>query len=336
LITPPNHRARLRILTWNLHASYLYYLAQGGHEFYVPVMPDRSESYAGLNPSDAWPANVHEVSAGQVRYQEFDVVIFQSRRNYLEDQFEILSERQRQLPRIYLEHEPPREHPTDTRHLVDDPNTLLVHVTPFNALMWDSGRTPTRVIDHGVVVPEGLKYSGELPRGLVIVNNLSKGARRLGLDLFERARSQVPLDLVGINSEQLGGLGSLGHTELLELEAKYRFIFSPIRYTSLGLSICEAMMLGIPVVGMATTEMVTAIENGVSGYLDTDLDRLIPNMNRLLQDPEEAQFLGRAARRQAQKRFSIQRFTSDWDEAFSAVRGIPAMTPARRLQESRV
>jgi glycosyltransferase involved in cell wall biosynthesis len=254
----------------------------------------------------------------------------------LEDQFEILSERQRELPRIYLEHEPPREHPTDTRHLVDDPNTLLVHVTPFNALMWDSGRTPTRVIDQGVVVPEGLKYSGELPRGLVIVNNLSKGGRRLGLDLFERARSQVPLDLVGINSEQLGGLGSLGHSELLELEAKYRFIFSPIRYTSLGLSICEAMMLGIPVVGMATTEMVTAIENGVSGYLDTDLDRLIPNMNRLLQDPEEAQFLGRAARRQAQKRFSIQRFTSDWDEALSAVRGIPAMTPARRLQESRV
>jgi ADP-heptose:LPS heptosyltransferase len=29
---------------------------------------------------------------------------------------EILTEAQRRLPRIYLEHDPPREHPTDTRH----------------------------------------------------------------------------------------------------------------------------------------------------------------------------------------------------------------------------
>ena len=234
----PVHRrfgGRLRILTWPIHGSYLYYLAQGQHEYYVPVKPDHSEGYSGLAPSHTWPANVHEVPAALVRYQEFDLVIFQSPKNYLEDQFEILSEQQRQLPRIYIEHEPPLEHPTGTRHLVDDPHTLLVHVTPFNALMWDSGRTPTRVIDHGVVVPEALKYNGELPRGLAIVNNLSQGGRRLGLDLFERARAQVSLDLVGIDSEQLGGLGSLTHRELLELEVRYRFVFSPIRYTSLEL-----------------------------------------------------------------------------------------------------
>ena len=50
----------------------------------------------------------------------------QSRRNYLEDQYDILSEQQRSLPRIYLEHDPPRENPTDTKHIVDDPEMLLV------------------------------------------------------------------------------------------------------------------------------------------------------------------------------------------------------------------
>ena len=32
--------------------------------------------------------------------------------------------------------------------------------------MWDSGRTPTTVvIDHGVIVREGVRYTGELERG---------------------------------------------------------------------------------------------------------------------------------------------------------------------------
>src|SRR5262249_205729 len=42
--------------------------------------------------------------------------------------------------------------PDNLRDAIDDPNVLLVHVTPFDALMWDNGRTPTRVIDHGVTV----------------------------------------------------------------------------------------------------------------------------------------------------------------------------------------
>jgi hypothetical protein len=120
--------------------------------------------------------------------------------NYTFDQHEILSDQQRRLPRIYLEHDPPQEHRTDTRHWVDDPNVLLVHVTPFNALMWDSGRTPTRVIDHGVFVPAGTGYRGDIGRGIVVVNHLRQRGRRLGADLFERARTSIPLDLVGMDA----------------------------------------------------------------------------------------------------------------------------------------
>jgi hypothetical protein len=75
------------------------------------------------------------------------------------DQHEILSGAQRRLPRIYLEHDPPLAHPTNTVHPVDDPDLLLVHVTHYNALMWDSGRVPTRVVEHGVRVPDGIAWS---------------------------------------------------------------------------------------------------------------------------------------------------------------------------------
>lgn len=314
-------RRKLKVLTWHVHGNYLYYLVQTPHEFYLPVKPGRPEGYGGRSGSFPWPDSVHDIPAERVREQEFDVILFQSRKNYLEDRFEILSDRQQKLPRIFLEHDPPQESPTDTRHPVDDPEMLLVHVTGFNDLMWDGGRTPTRVIHHGVMVPEGVSYSGELDKGIVVINNLKKRGRRLGKDVFERARERVALDLVGMNSAEMGGLGEFSHAELAAFEAHYRFFFNPIRYTSLGLSVVEAMMIGLPVVGLATTEMVAAIENGVSGYVSTDVSRVIDCMQALLTDPGEAKRLGEGARRTAKERYNIQRFAADWDEAFTLVAG---------------
>ncbi len=323
----------MRVLTWHVHGSYLYYLAHAPHDFYVPVKEGRPEGYGGRSGGFDWPPNLHEVPAGQVRDLQFDCVLFQSKRNYLVDQHEILSDGQRRLPRIYLEHDPPREHPTDTRHVVDDAAVLLVHVTSFNELMWDAGHTPTRVIEHGVVVPEGLAYRGDLARGLVVVNGLATRGRRLGLDVFERARREVPLDLAGMGSEALGGLGEVGHDDLPRLEIGYRFFFNPIRYTSLGLAVCEAMMLGLPIVGLATTEMSIVVENGVSGFVDTSPGRLAARMRDLLDDHALACRLGEGARRAARERFDIRRFARDWDAAIREVAGrrtagVPEALPA--------
>lgn len=130
---------KLRVFTWHVHGSYLYYLTQAKNiEFYVPVKPGKPEGYGGRSDSFAWGDNVHEVVAKDVRHLDLDAIIFQSKKNYLEDQFEILSPAQRDLAKVYIEHDPPREVPTDTKHIVDDPNILLVHVTHFNDLMWNS------------------------------------------------------------------------------------------------------------------------------------------------------------------------------------------------------
>ena len=311
----------LRILTWHVHGNYLYYLSQVPHTFYLPVKEGRPEGYGGRLPGMPWPDNLCDVPAEEVRNLDLDVILYQSQKNYLEDQYEILSEDQRRLPRVHLEHDPPREQPTDTRHVVDDPNVLLVHVTHFNDLMWDSGRTPTRVVEHGVMVPPDVRYSGELERGLVVVNGLAGRGRRLGADVVARVREEVPLDLVGMGSEKAGGLGEVPHDRLPAFEARYRFFFNPIRYTSLGLAVCEAMMIGMPIVGLATTEMVTAVENGVSGYVHTDVRYLVERMHELLADPAEARRLGEGARRQARERFRIERFVDDWLDVFRLVTG---------------
>ena len=312
----------LRVFTWQVHGSYLYYLSHIRHEIYVPVDPHRGPGYGGIGGPFPWPANVHEVPCDDVSRQQFDCVLFQSADHYLSDQHTLLSAEQRRLPRVYLEHDPPREHPTDTRHVVaDDPETVLVHVTPFNALMWDAGDADVRVIEHGVTIPSDVEYSGEIPRGIAVVNHLARRGRRLGADILDRARRDVPIDLVGMAADEAGGLFEVPHDTLPAFMSHYRFFFNPIRYTSLGLAVCEAMMVGIPIVGLATTEMVTAIENGESGYVHTDPAVLIDHMRRLLHDPAEARALGQGARRTALERFGIDRFADDWNRLLEKVCG---------------
>lgn len=314
------NKEKLKVLTWHIHGSYLYYLTQTDCIFYLPYKEGSSEEgYGGRTRGFPWRDNVINVNAEEVKDIQFDCILFQSKKNYLHDQFEILSEEQRALPKIYLEHDPPREIPTDTKHVVDDPEMLLVHVTYFNELMWNNNRTPTKVIEHGVMVDENVSYSGEIKKGIVVINGIVKRGRRLGLDVFEKVRKQIPLDIVGMGSEEVGGLGEMNIRELPAFIAQYRFFFNPIRYTSLGLSVCEAMMTGIPVIGLATTEMPVTIKNNYSGFVDTNVNVLINKMDMLLEDRAKAKELGEGAKATALEKFNIKRFTEDWLQTFTTV-----------------
>ena len=315
---------RLRILTWHVHGNYLYYLSQVPHDFYLVTRPPDATGhvppgYAGKVGALPWGDNVHEVPFDAVADHSFDAVLYQHRAHWEHDRLAVLSPAQRALPTVYLEHDPPQEHPTNTQHWVQDPNVLLVHVTPFNALMWDSGITPTRVIEHGVHLPVPARYSGELARGIVVVNHLRKRGRRLGADVFDTLRQQVPLDLVGMGAQDAGGIGEVGNLDLPAFCARYRFFFNPIRYTSLGLAVVEAMTIGMPIVGLATTEMSTVIHSGHNGYVDTRPDALADAMHTLLHDSALARRWGDAARETAHARFGIERFVADWLEAFDTV-----------------
>lgn len=319
---------RPKIFTWHIHGTYLYYLAQGNYDLYIPTKEDKPEGYYGKGETFPFGDNVYEVPAAEVKNLELDCILFQSKNNYQSDQYEILSPEQRELPKIYLEHDPPQEVPTDTKHVVDDPDVLLIHVTHFNKLMWDNNNTPVRVIDHGIVAPKAT-WSGELERGIVVINNIQTRGRRLGLDVFLELQKQVPLDLIGMGTEELG-LGEVKHPQLPEFISKYRFFFNPIRYTSLGLAVLEAMRTGIPVVGLATTELVTVIQNGVSGYVHTDINYLADKMNALLNDKQLAEKLGKEGQKIVKERFNITRFTKDWEETFQRV------ISARASQKSRL
>ncbi|HEY0771079.1 MAG TPA: hypothetical protein VGD31_12175 [Sphingobacteriaceae bacterium] len=224
-------RKKIKVFTWHIHGSYLYYLSQGNFQIYIPVSDTKDEGYIGRGTTFPFGSNVIEVPVRSVKEISFDCILFQTPKNYTIDQFEILSDEQRMLPRIHLEHDPPQRVPTDTRHVVNSEDVTLVHVTHFNKLMWDNGRTPAVVIDHGIC-ETSVAYAGSMPKGIVVINNLKERGRRLGLDVFEQVRERVPLDLIGMDTEKIGGLGEILHPQLPEFISQYRFFFNPIRYRS--------------------------------------------------------------------------------------------------------
>jgi hypothetical protein len=310
---------RLKILTWHIHGSYLNTLSRIDHDWYLPVKPGRPEGYGGRGSTFDLPDYVREVPTECVRDLDLDLVIYQTPKNYFEDQFEILGAKQRLLPKIYLEHNTPKPNAVETRHPIDDPNVLLVHVTHYNRLMWDNGRTPNVVIEHSIAIDPAIRYRGYLERGITVVNGMQKRARIAGYDLFLQAQQTIPLDAVGMQTEEFGGLGDVPYRDLHRRLADYRFLFSPIRYTSLPLAVIEAMTIGMPVVALATTELPAVIQHGKTGYVSCNISELVGHMRCLLADQEEARRLGEQAQSVARERFGLTRFIRDWNAAFALV-----------------
>jgi glycosyltransferase involved in cell wall biosynthesis len=303
----------MRILIWHVHGSWTTSFVQGPHTYLVPVAPGRGPDGLGRARTWDWPSSVVEVPLDRLHEQDADVAILQ--RPHEEG---LLPP---EIPKIYLEHDAPWGDVPLTRHPMADRDDLpVVHVTHFNDLFWDCGSTRTRVVEHGIVDP-GPLWTGELARAAVVVNEPLRRGRYVGTDLLPGFAEQVPLDVFGMKVEGLTGVRTFEdlpqarmHREL----ARRRAYLHPTRWTSLGLSLLEAMHLGMPVVALATTEAVEAVPPG-AGIISTDREVLHAALSRLMHDEAEAAALGKAAREAALNRYGLTRFLSDWETVFAEV-----------------
>jgi hypothetical protein len=319
----------MKVLLWHVHGSWTTSFVQGPHEYLLPVTPDRGPDGLGRARTWDWPASVREVTPEQLRAEDVDVVVLQRTRD-LELVREWLGrEPGRDLPAVFLEHNAPDGAVPDTRHpLADQVEIPIVHVTFFNELFYDNGSAPTVVIEHGIVDP-GERYSGELARAAVVVNEPVRRGRYTGGDLLPLFAAAAPLDVFGMGLTGLHERYDLDparvalhddppqaamHAEL----ARRRVYVHPVRWTSLGLSLLEAMHLGMPVVALATTEAVEAVP-AEAGVLSTRPDRLAAAVRQFVADPDAARLAGKAARAAALERYGLERFLADWDRLLEEV-----------------
>ena len=310
----------MRVLLWHVHGSWTTAFVQGAHEYLVPVVPDRGPDGRGRADTWAWPPSVVEVTPERLADEKVDVVVLQRAA-----ELDGLAERWlggrrpgRDVGAVFLEHNAPQGRINEMRHCAADrPDLLIVHVTHFNALFWDTGATPTRVIEHGIVDP-GPRYTGELPRAAVVINEAARRGRVTGTDLLAAFGTAVPLDLFGMDAGRLGGFDNPPQAVLHAEMARRRVYLHPVRWTSLGLSLLEAMHLGMPVVALATTEVAEAVPSG-AGVVSTRLDVLTRALRRLVDDAEAARAMGAVARATALARYGLGRFLGDWDRVLAEV-----------------
>jgi glycosyltransferase involved in cell wall biosynthesis len=121
-----------------------------------------------------------------------------------------------------------------------------------------------------------------------------------------------------MDAARLGGIDNPPQAVLHAEMARRRVYLHPIRWTSLGLSLIEAMHLGMPVVALATTEAPEAVPRE-AGVISTSVDTLAQALHALIADPARAEAMGRAARAAALARYGLGRFLDDWDRVLGEV-----------------
>ncbi|PXY27327.1 glycosyltransferase [Prauserella muralis] len=312
----------MRLLVWHVHGSWTTSLVQGGHTYLLPTVDEGGPWGRGRCGRD-WPDGAVEVPAERLRDTDVDAVVLQ-RPEEIELAERWLGRRPGiDVPAVYVEHNTPREHAATTRHPVADRDDIvLVHVTHFNELMWDNGRAPTVVIPHGIVDP-GYRYTGEMARAAVLINEPMRRDRIVGTDLLPVFSEAAPLDIYGMG---LGGVAAFGVTPVGDLSqeelhtdmARRRVYVHTARWTSLGLSLIEAMQLGMPVVAPACTEVATAVPCE-AGVVSTDVTVLTAAVRELMDQPERAMAMGKAAREHALSHFGLDAFLHNWDVVLDRV-----------------
>jgi Glycosyl transferases group 1 len=322
----------MRILLWHVHGSWTDAFVRGRHEYLLPVLPEGGAWGLGRAGRD-WPASVQEVSLATLDADSIDAVVLQ-RPEEAAEVTRVLGRRPGvDLPAVFVEHNTPKGDVPFSRHpLADQHNIPVVHVTHFNELFWDNGQAPTTVIEHGIHDP-GYLYTGELPELGVVVNEPVRRGRVTGTDLLPRFAEAAPLQVfgmgggglhaaTGIEPARLKVRGDLKTAELHRELARCRVYLHPLRWTSLGLALLEAMHLGMPVLALDTTEAARAVP-AEAGAVSTNVSELLRTARQLINDPEESRRRGKAAREAVLERYGLDRFLADWDTVLADLKSGP-------------
>ena len=314
----PDRGDARNVLIWHVHGSWTAAFVAGRHRYLIPVTGKRGPDGRGL-AGRSWP-NAIEVPAERLRSTDIDLVILQRT-----EELELVKRWTARQPgvemaAVYVEHNAPRPHAELSRHpMAGQADVSIVHVTDFNRLMWDNGSAPTYVITHGLADP-GALYSGAVLAAATMINEPLRRVRTVGTDLLEPLSAHAPIEVWGMGSRGLNvvpgrmtGHGDVSPPRLWAEVARRRVYLHTARWTSLVLSLLEAMFLGMPIVSVATT-MAPLVVPGEAGVVSADVTTLGHALQCFLTDHGAAVAAGKAAREYALAHFGLERFLTEWDD----------------------
>jgi glycosyltransferase involved in cell wall biosynthesis len=318
----------MKVLAWHVHGSWMTAFVSGPNTYLLPVLPGRGADGRGRARTWDWPKSATELGPAELRQTPFDVVVLQRPEEITRLHRWTGLRAGIDVPAVYVEHNTPSLSAGPRHPLADRGDITIVHVTRFNELMWDCGAAPTRVIEHGIIDP-GHLYTGHSERIAVVVNEPVRRWWVAGTDQVVKLAARLPLEVYGMGMaallEWLPDLTDHLHDDVPQhamhtMLSANRGYFHPYRWTSLGLSLIEAMTIGMPVLAFPATAAPESIPAD-AGVLSSNPDVLVAVARRWLADPDEAYERGSAGRRHALEHFGLQRFLTDWQQLLKEVAG---------------
>jgi hypothetical protein len=193
------------------------------------------------------------------------------------------------------------------------------HAVAISALKAKAWGFIDNIVENCVDVQEYLPWSGDVASGLRIANQITNRKEILLWDFYETAFKDVPVRLVGFNSDMPGVVPSKDWNDLKSILSSHRFFIHtahPELEDGYNNATLEAMSAGLPILGNRNPS--SPVEHGVSGFLSDDPIELNRYAKLLFQDRGLAAKMGEAARRKVADRFPVEGFVSGFKRSIQA------------------
>src|SRR5258706_16074822 len=97
----------MKVLLWHVHGSWTTAFVRGGHDYVVPVTPERGPYGRGRARTWEGPANVVELPPESLAHEHFDAVILQRPEEERLATEGLRRPPRRDVPLLYLAHNAP-------------------------------------------------------------------------------------------------------------------------------------------------------------------------------------------------------------------------------------
>ena len=325
---------KLNILTFPTHERYESNLCRTGHNFYSVISQGHTKPY--------WDTDYAEVPENYTIIQnpslipmdiDFDLVLSQNKFGQFELAREIAN--RYNCPLVSLEHTIPPD-PNQIASVEGDtaikyqmPQQKLqefyekrghinLFISEYNRMAWGWGDDEADVIHHGINTDDFAVYIPSRERDdclLSVVNDWQNRDWCCGFNLWKSLtgfpETTVPVKVMGSNP----GLSEPAETlyDLIMGYNKCRIFLNTSLASPIPTTVLEAMSCGCAVVSTATCMIPEIIENGVNGYCSNDPQELREYIDRLRNDVDLCDKLGRAARETILTKFSLETFIQNWN-----------------------
>lgn len=176
-----------------------------------------------------------------------------------------------------------------------------------------------RVIAMGIDDDLYRGYRGDQGGVLTVGGCIPKRPYEKGLQNLIDIDQKVGLTLMGpVNDGLRCARGMVSHERLVEMYKEFAVYLNP--GPVIGISVAEAMTIGMPIVTFRTINLKELIQDGKNGFVVDSVDQAVDRIKMLLADPHLRASISRAARETAVQWFGLKKFISEWNALFNEVK----------------